>query len=71
MHILHLHSTFQPGGKELRAARLMNVFGPSVRHTVVSAVPDALGAASAIDPAIEVVYPTDFEQHGRHSATLN
>ncbi len=61
MQILHLHSTFQPGGKELRAARLMNVFGPAVRHTVVSAVPDALGAASAIDPVIEVAYPTDFE----------
>jgi glycosyltransferase involved in cell wall biosynthesis len=61
MHILHLHSTFQPGGKELRAARLMNVFGPKVRHTLVSAVPDALGAASAIDPAISVDYPADFE----------
>jgi glycosyltransferase involved in cell wall biosynthesis len=61
MHILHLHSTFQPGGKELRAARLMNVFGPAVRHTLVSAVPQALGAASAIDPAIEVDYPSDFE----------
>jgi len=61
MHILHLHSTFQPGGKELRAARLMNVFGPAVRHTLVSAVPDALGAASAIDPAIAVDYPSDFE----------
>lgn len=61
MHILHLHSTFQPGGKELRAARLMNVFGPKVRHTLVSAVPDALGAASAIDPQIEVAYPPEFE----------
>ncbi len=61
MHILHLHSTFQSGGKELRAARLINVFGPKVRHTLVSAVPDALGAASAIDPQIEVAYPTDFE----------
>lgn len=61
MHILHLHSTFQPGGKELRAARLMNAFGPAVRHTVVSAVPDALGAASAVDHAIEVDYPGDFE----------
>jgi glycosyltransferase involved in cell wall biosynthesis len=61
MHILHLHSTFQPGGKELRAARLMNVFGRAVRHTIVSAVPDALGAASAVDPAIAVDYPAHFE----------
>jgi glycosyltransferase involved in cell wall biosynthesis len=61
MHILHLHSTFDPGGKELRAARLMNAFGPKVRHTVVSAVPGALGAAKAIDPAIAVAYPDSFE----------
>jgi glycosyltransferase involved in cell wall biosynthesis len=61
MRILHLHSTFQPGGKELRAARLMNAFGPKVRHTLVSAVPDALDAASAIDTAIAVDYPKDFE----------
>ncbi|MCB2047074.1 MAG: glycosyltransferase [Novosphingobium sp.] len=61
MHILHLHSTFQPGGKELRAVRLMNLFGPKVRHTIVSAVPGALDAASAIDPSIDVAYPDDFE----------
>ncbi len=61
MHILHLHSTFEAGGKELRAARLMNVFGPAVCHTIVSAVPGAMGAVSAIDPAITVNYPGDFE----------
>ena len=61
MHILHLHSTFDAGGKELRAARLMNAFGPHVRHTVVSAIPDALGAASAVGPDITVSYPRDFE----------
>ncbi|MBV1918207.1 MAG: glycosyltransferase [Sphingomonadaceae bacterium] len=61
VHILHLHSTFDPGGKELRAARLMNAFGPKLRHTVVSAVPDARGAASAVDGAIDVSYPSDFE----------
>ncbi len=61
MHILHLHSTFDAGGKELRAARLINTFGPRVRHTIVSAVPDALGAASAIAPEITVDYPRAFE----------
>ncbi len=61
MHLLHLHSTFDPGGKELRAVRLMNAFGPAVRHTVVSAVPGALGAAKAVDPSIEVDYPDNFE----------
>ena len=60
MRLLHLHSSFQPGGKELRAARLMNAFGPGVRHTVVSAQPDALGARSAVHPSIAVDYPADF-----------
>lgn len=60
MKLLHLHSAFDPGGKELRAARLMNLFGPAVSHTVVSAQPGALGAASAVDPRIPVDYPADF-----------
>lgn len=58
--LLHLHSSFSPGGKELRAAKLMNLFGPDIDHTVVSGVPGALGAAEAIDPAISVAYPADF-----------
>ena len=28
--------------------RLMNAFGPDLRHTVVSAMPDQMGAAEAI-----------------------
>ena len=60
MHILHLHSSFNPGGKELRAAQLINAFGPGVAHSIVSAVPGALGAASAIDDAIPVDYPDHF-----------
>jgi glycosyltransferase involved in cell wall biosynthesis len=60
LRVLHLHSSFQPGGKELRAARLMNVFGAGLSHAVVSAMPDALGAASAIDAGINVEYPADF-----------
>lgn len=60
MRILHLHSSFHAGGKELRAARLMSLFGPRVEHTVVSAQTGALGAAAAIDPKIRVHYPADF-----------
>lgn len=60
MRLLHLHSSFGTGGKELRAAKLMNAFGKGVTHTVVSAVPDAMGAAAAIDPRIPVSYPKDF-----------
>lgn len=58
--MLHLHSSFQPGGKELRAARLINAFGKGLSHAIVSAVPGALDARSAIDPAISVEYPEDF-----------
>ena len=60
MRILHLHSSFGPGGKELRAAKLINAFGKSIEHTIVSAEPEALGAAAAIDPRMQVLYPRDF-----------
>ncbi len=57
MRVLHLHSSFNPGGKELRAAKLINAFGPRLEHTIVSGVHGALGAAERIDPAIPVDYP--------------
>ena len=60
LRFLHLHSSFHAGGKELRAARLINAFGKEVEHTIVSAQPDALSAAAAIDPGIAVSYPQDF-----------
>jgi glycosyltransferase involved in cell wall biosynthesis len=60
LRILHLHSSFNRGGKELRAAQLINAFGKSVEHAIVSAQPDALGAAAAIDPRMDVRYPSDF-----------
>lgn len=60
MRILHLHSSFNRGGKELRAAQLINAFGKSVEHTIVSAQRDAMGAAAAIDPRMNVRYPDDF-----------
>jgi glycosyltransferase involved in cell wall biosynthesis len=52
VHILHFHSTFDLGGKEARAVRLMNAFGDRARHTIVSAMPDQLGAREAIAPGI-------------------
>ena len=60
MRFLHLHSSFNPGGKELRAAKLIGAFGPGIEHTIVSGVPGALDAAAAIDPAMRVNYPDDF-----------
>lgn len=58
--ILHLHSTFSAGGKELRCARLINAFGPQVRHDIVSAEPDRLEAAAHISKATPVAYLKDF-----------
>jgi glycosyltransferase involved in cell wall biosynthesis len=51
--LLHLHSTFDLGGKEARAVRLMNAFGDSFAHEIVSAVPDALGAVRQIESHVD------------------
>ncbi len=58
-HILHLHSSFSLGGKEARATRLMNLFGDSASHVVLSAVPDAMAARDAVHAGIRVTYPGD------------
>ncbi len=60
LRFLHLHSSFNPGGKELRCARLINLFGPGIEHVIVSAQDGALGAASAIAPGMQVAFPQDF-----------
>lgn len=58
--ILHLHSTFAAGGKELRSVRLINALGPKVAHTIVSAEPERMEAAQQILRQIPVTYPRDF-----------
>ncbi|WP_298465268.1 glycosyltransferase family 4 protein [uncultured Erythrobacter sp.] len=58
--ILHCHSTFSAGGKELRAVQLMNAFGKALQHTIVSGEPDQMGAREHIDRAVEVDFPSDF-----------
>ncbi len=64
--LLHLHSSFSLGGKEARAVRLMNLMGARARHTILSAVPEALGAREAIDPKVDVDFPTDAPPlHGK------
>tara|TARA_R110002033_G_scaffold9794_6_gene32054 strand:+ start:76 stop:1221 length:1146 start_codon:yes stop_codon:yes gene_type:complete len=55
--ILHLHSTFNLGGKEARAVRLMNHFGSAAHHVILSAEPDSLSARDAIDSGIKVEFP--------------
>jgi glycosyltransferase involved in cell wall biosynthesis len=52
LNILHLHSSFSLGGKEARAVALMNAFGDAARHTIVSGLPDELGARDAIAKGI-------------------
>jgi glycosyltransferase involved in cell wall biosynthesis len=56
-HILHVHGSFTLGGKEARAIRLMNIWGDRARHSIVSADTQALGARSAIDPAVDADFP--------------
>jgi len=46
--ILHIHSSFDPGGKELRCVRLINAFGDAAFHALVSGEPGQRGAASLI-----------------------
>lgn len=59
VRILHCHSTFSLGGKEARAVRLMNAFGDAAEHTVLSAMPDRLGARAAIAPGVRAAFPGD------------
>jgi len=58
--ILHLHSSFNPGGKELRCVRLINALGGAARHTIVSGMVGEMGAAQRIAGGIDVAYPGDF-----------
>jgi L-malate glycosyltransferase len=59
VRILHLHSAFNLGGKEARAIRLMHHFGDAARHTILSAMPDAMDARSEIKSQIDVDFPAD------------
>ncbi len=57
VNVLHCHSTFSLGGKEARAVALMNAFGGTARHTILSSVPDALDARKAIAAGIDARFP--------------
>lgn len=58
--ILHCHSIFSAGGKERRAVQLMNAFGRKLDHSVVSAMPDQMGARDLLDRGLKVHFPKDF-----------
>lgn len=63
--LLHVHGSFTLGGKEARAIRLMNLWGDRAHHSIVSAAPDAMGARTAIDPAVPVDFPYAPPMAGR------
>lgn len=54
--ILHLHSTFDAGGKELRCVRLINAFDDA-HHAIVSGDPERRSAARLIGAAAQVKWP--------------
>lgn len=63
--LLHLHSTFDAGGKERRAVALMNRWGGGrkgqpIEHHVVSAQPGAMGAKGLIDRKVTARFPFGF-----------
>jgi glycosyltransferase involved in cell wall biosynthesis len=60
LRVLHCHSTFSAGGKEVRSVRLMNAFGGAMEHTIISAEPEAMGARSLIASGIKAKFPTAF-----------
>ncbi|BBC72297.1 glycosyl transferase family 1 [Altererythrobacter sp. B11] len=55
--ILHLHSSFDAGGKELRTVQLINAFGRGAEHAIVSADPDRRGAAARLAREVRVSWP--------------
>ncbi|MXP08889.1 glycosyltransferase [Pseudoblastomonas halimionae] len=60
LKVLHLHSSFDVGGKEMRSVRLMEAFGRKLDQTVVSAEPGALSAGHGMKKSVSVRYPADF-----------
>jgi L-malate glycosyltransferase len=55
--LLHLHSTFDAGGKELRCVRLINAFGRDTEHAIVSGDLEHRSAAALISKGAKVAWP--------------
>jgi glycosyltransferase involved in cell wall biosynthesis len=59
VRLLHAHSTFALGGKEGRAVRLMNAFGDTAEHSVITASPGELSAREAVAAGVRLAFPGD------------
>lgn len=55
--ILHCHSTFDAGGKEVRCVRLIEAFGHEADHAIVSGDPGKCDAARLFTGAARVAWP--------------
>ncbi|MXO58347.1 glycosyltransferase [Altererythrobacter salegens] len=55
--ILHLHSTFDAGGKEVRCVRLINALSREAEHAIVSSDYEKRGAAKLLDRKANVSWP--------------
>lgn len=60
MRILHVHSTFNAGGPQVRVAQLVNHWGDAHEHLMVSSLPDQRGALDLIAPGARVTWLEDF-----------
>jgi L-malate glycosyltransferase len=63
--ILHLHSTFDAGGKEVRCTRLINAWGKDADHAIVSGDIDKRGAARLLSPKVKISWPRFPALQGR------
>ncbi len=59
IRMLHMHSTFDLGGKEARTAKLMNHFGDEAEHVILVGDNTALSARDAIEQHVKVDFPGD------------
>ncbi|RDC60402.1 N-acetyl-alpha-D-glucosaminyl L-malate synthase [Alteripontixanthobacter maritimus] len=57
--ILHCHSTFAAGGKELRSVDLINAMGPKLQHVIVAEDGD-FAAGHRVAPGMKVSYLKQF-----------
>ncbi len=57
--LLHVFSTFNPGGPQVRAVQLMNAWGSSFAHSIVSVGHGELAARAGLETSLSIEFP-DF-----------